>query len=70
MKITITAVPKPLTKLFPNIWIIADDEKCLNYIDKMKEFIFGRETLRIAYMMGLDIFTLVFLKDAPFKEIY
>ena len=70
MKITITAVPKPLTRLFPNTWIIADDENCLNYIEKMKEFIFGRETLRIAYDMGLDIFTLVFIKDAPFKDVY
>ena len=70
MKITITAVPKPLTRLFPNTWVIADDENCLYYIEKMKEFIFGRETLRIAYNMGLDIFTLVFIKDAPFKEVY
>lgn len=70
MKITITAVPKPLTRLFPNTWIIADDENCLNYIEKMKEFIFGRETLRIAYDMGLDIFTLAFIKDAPFREVY
>ena len=70
MKITITAVPKPLTRMFPNTWIIADDEKCLSYIEKMKEFIFGRETLNIAFSMGLDIFTLVFIKDAPFKEVY
>ena len=70
MKITVTAVPKPLTRLFPNTWIIADDEKCLNYIEKMKEFIFGRETLKIAFDMGLDIFTLAFIKDSPFKEVY
>ena len=54
MKITVTAVPKPLTKLFPNTWAIADDENCLNYVEKMKEFIFGRETLKIAY--DKDIF--------------
>lgn len=70
MKITITAVPKPLTVFFPNTWVITDDEICLEYIRKMKKFIFGKETLRIADDMGLDIFTLVFLKDTPFKEIY
>jgi len=70
MKITVTAVPKPLTKLFPNTWTIADDENCINYVEKMKEFIFGRETLKIAYDMGLDIFTLAFIKDAPFNDIY
>lgn len=70
MKITVTAVPKPLTRLFPNTWVIADDENCLNYIEKMREFIFGRETLRIAYDMGLDVFTLAFIKGEPFKEVY
>ena len=70
MKITITAVPKPLIRIFPNTWFIADDEKCLSYIEKMKEFIFGRETLNIASLMGLDIFTLVFIKDVPFRDIY
>lgn len=70
MKITVTAVPKLLTKLFPNTWAIADDNECLSYVEKMKEFIFGRETLKIAYDMGLDIFTLAFIKDAPFNEIY
>ena len=70
MKITVTAVPKLLTKLFPNTWAIADDENCLNYVEKMKEFIFGRETLKIAYDMGLDIFTLAFIKDAPFNDVY
>ena len=32
--------------------------------------IFGRETLRIAYDMGLDVFTLAFIKGEPFKEVY
>lgn len=68
MKITITAVPKALTSLFINAEKIAADEYILDYAQRMKEFIFGKETMKACVLMDMDIFNLVFIKGIPFRE--
>lgn len=68
MKITITAVPKALTSIFINEEKIASDDTVLDYAQRMKEFIFGKETLKACALMDMDIFNLVFIKGTPFRE--
>lgn len=68
MKVTLTAIPKVLSSFFINAEKIANDEKALDYAQRMKEFIFGKETLKCAALMDLDIFNLVFIKNMPFRE--
>lgn len=68
MKITLNAVPKVLSSYFLTAEKILNDKKCIEYIEKMREFIFGRETVSIARLLGLDLFTLVFYKEMPFRE--
>lgn len=68
MKVTITAPPKLLTSLFINPEKIAEDENASEYSRHMKEFIFGKETIKCAELMGLDIFNLIFIKNTPFRE--
>lgn len=68
MKVTISAVPKILTSTFLTSRKFDNDEKVLDYSRRMKEFIFGKNTLKVAAIMGLDIFNLVFVKNIPFRE--
>ena len=68
MKITLNAIPKVLSSYFLRPEKILSDQKCTEYIEKMKDFIFGKETVKNARLLGLDLFTLVFYKDMPFRE--
>lgn len=68
MKVTVSAVPKILTSVFLTSSKFYDDENVLNYVRRMKEFIFGKNTLKATALMGLDIFNLVFVKNIPFRE--
>lgn len=68
MKITITAVPKALTFPFINAEKIAADEYVLEYAQRMKEFIFGKETMKACALMDMDIYNLVYIKGIPFRE--
>lgn len=68
MKITLNAIPKVLSSYFLTAEKILSDEKSIEYIERMKEFIFGKDTVKNARLLGLDLFTLVFYKDVPFRE--
>ena len=69
MKITLTAVPKLLSSFFIDVEAIANDESIINYAQRMKEFIFGRETMKCAALMDLDLFDLVLYKGMSFRDI-
>lgn len=69
MKITLTAVPKLLSSFFIDVEAIANDESIMNYAQRMKEFIFGKETMKCAALMDLDLFNLVLYKGMPFRDI-
>ena len=69
MKITLTAVPKLLSSFFIDVEAIANDESIMNYAQRMKEFIFGKETMKCAALMDLDLFNLVLYKGVPFRDI-
>ncbi len=68
MKVTVTAPPKILTSFFVTPAKIVANEKIMEYARRMKEFIFGRETMYCAKLMELDIYNLVFIKNIPFRE--
>lgn len=68
MKVTVTALPKLLSSFFVNVKKIAADEKTMDYVRRMKEFIFGKDTLRCAALMDMDIYNLVFIRNIPFRE--
>ncbi len=68
MKVTVTALPKLLSSFFVNVKKIAADEKTMDYTRRMKEFIFGKDTLKCAALMDMDIFNLVFIRNIPFRE--
>lgn len=68
MKVTVSAVPKALTSFFINVDLLAENEYVLDYARRMKEFIFGKDTLKAAALMDLDIFNLIFYKNIPFRE--
>lgn len=69
MKITLNAIPKILSSCFLTTEKLLGDEACIEYILKMRDFIFGKETVSIARLLGLDLFTLVFYKEMPFREL-
>jgi len=69
MKITLNAIPKILSSYFLTTEKMLADEKCIEYIERMRDFIFGKETVSVARLLGLDLFTLVFYKDIPFREL-
>ena len=69
MKITLNAIPKILSSYFLTTEKMLADEKCVEYIERMRDFIFGKETVSVARLLGLDLFTLVFYKDIPFREL-
>ncbi len=68
LKITVTAVPKPLTKRFIKVEGIIKDGETVDFLEKMKPFLFGADTTGAAELLGLDLFTLLFVYERPFLE--
>lgn len=68
LKITVTAVPKPLTKRFVKVEKIISDVKSVEFLEKMKPFLFGADTTGTAETLGLDLFTLLFVYERPFLD--
>lgn len=68
LKITVTAVPKPLTKRFVKVEKIISDVKSVEFLEKMKPFLFGADTTGAAETLGLDLFTLLFVYERPFLD--
>ena len=66
LKITVTAVPKPLTRRFINVGKVISDGKSVEFLEKMKPFLFGADTINAAQALNLDLFTLLFIQDKPF----
>ncbi len=66
LKITVTAVPKPLTRRFINVGKVISDGKSVEFLEKMKPFLFGADTISAAQVLNLDLFTLLFIQDKPF----
>lgn len=66
LKITVTAVPKPLTRRFIKVNKIISDGKTVDFLEKMKPFLFGTDTISAAQVLELDLFTLLFIQDKPF----
>lgn len=66
LKITVTAVPKPLTKRFVKVERIISDIESVEFLEKMKPFLFGADTTGAAEILGLDLFTLLFVYEQPF----
>lgn len=68
LKITVTAVPKPLTKRFVKVEKIISDVNSVEFLEKMKPFLFGADTTGAAETLGLDLFTLLFVYERPFLD--
>lgn len=68
LKITVTAVPKPLTKRFIKVERIISDVETVEFLEKMKPFLFGADTTGSAEALGLDLFTLLFVYERPFLD--
>ncbi len=68
MKVTVTAPPKLLTVRFPSVKKIAEDKEVMDYAKRMKEFIFGKETLYCTKLMEMNPYNLIFIKNTPFRE--
>lgn len=68
LKITVTAVPKPLTKRFVRVERIISDVESVEFLEKMKPFLFGADTMGAAELLELDLFTLLFVYERPFLD--
>lgn len=68
LKITVTAVPKLLTKRFVRVERIISDVESVEFLEKMKPFLFGADTTGAAETLELDLFTLLFVYERPFLD--
>lgn len=69
MKITITSPPRKIKARFISADKLLSDDNALSYAIRMKEFIFGSDTVKAAEILGLNIFNIVFLKNNSFREL-
>lgn len=66
-KVTLTAPPRTLTgRIVPKR--IAADPTTVEYLNRMKPFIFGKEMVKAAELVGLDLFSFLFVQDKPFYD--
>lgn len=66
-KITLTAPPRTLTgRIVPKR--IAADPATVEYLNRMKPFIFGKEMVKAAELVGLDLFSFLFVQEKPFYD--
>lgn len=66
-KVTLTAPPRTLTgRIVPKR--IAADPATVEYLNRMKPFIFGKEMIKAAELVGLDLFSFLFVQEKPFYD--
>ncbi|MCM1335762.1 MAG: hypothetical protein NC084_02310 [Bacteroides sp.] len=66
-KVTVTALPKTLTgRISPKR--IIKDPATVEFLERMKPFVFGKEMIRAAELVGLDLFSFVFVQEKPFYD--
>lgn len=66
-KVTLTALPKTLTGRISPKRIIKDPSTA-EFLERMKPFIFGKEMIKAAELVGLDLFSFLFVQEKPFYD--
>ena len=68
MEITVTDVPRCIKSFSFSPRIIMSERNTVEYLIRMKEYIFGSECIDSANKIGIDVFDLVFIGDRSFSE--
>ena len=66
MEIEITNFPANIKSFFFSPKKIVSDKLTVEYLARMRKYIFGTETLSSCEKLGLNVFDLVFVNDKPF----
>lgn len=68
MEIAVTDVPKCIKTFFFSPRVILSEKTTIEYLLRMKEYIFGSQCIQSAEKIGIDVFDLVFVGDKSFSE--
>ena len=68
MEIAVTDVPKCIKTFFFSPRVILSEKTTIEYLLRMKEYIFGSPCIQSAEKIGIDVFDLVFVGDKSFSE--
>lgn len=68
VEITVTDIPKCIKTLVFSPKTILSERTTVEYLDRMKEYIFGSECVEAAETISIDLFDLVFINDKAFDE--
>ena len=68
MEITVTDVPRCIKSFAFSPRIILSEKNTVDYLIRMKEYIFGSRCCEAAEKLGIDIFDLVFINEKTFDE--
>ena len=68
MDITVTDVPKCIKTFVFSPRVILSEKTTIEYLLRMKEYIFGSSCIQSAEKIGIDVFDLVFIGERSFSE--
>ncbi len=68
MEITVTDIPKCLKSFTFSPRIILSEKTTVEYLVRMKEYIFGNSCCEAAEKIGINVFDLVFIKEKSFSD--